>query len=114
MKCTIRAFGNDVPIVLTTNKYHNGRVAVIAHVGDEESDRWGVLTINVETASPPAEGEIHVKAWSENEEWVPQLLKLLPNHFQDTGRCTPTGYVNAQIWRFSEDGSLERPSETPS
>jgi hypothetical protein len=104
MKCTITAFGKDVPIVLSTTKYEGGRTAVVATV-KRDGERWGVATVNMPEV-PLSEKNLIVKTWSENEHWVPQLLTLLPKHFKDTGLRVRAGYAQAQIWVFSEDGNL--------
>jgi hypothetical protein len=45
------------------------------------------------------DGEIFVKTWSENAGWFKKVLDT--GLFEDTGKRVPTGFVEAQIWRFT-------------
>lgn len=60
----------------------------------------GILTVNV-VDHFPAPGEVYVKTWSENSEWAPSLLTT--GLFEDTGRRIHTGFVEAQVWKYSDE-----------
>lgn len=81
---------------LVVDKYHNGRLAIV--IG-ERSEPIGVLTVNLPLAHLE-DGEIIVKAWSENEQLAADAL--LSGQFIDTGKRIPTGYVEAQVWRVKK------------
>jgi len=48
------------------------------------------------------DGELLVKTWSENERIAQQALES--GLFEDTGKRVPTGFVEAQVWRFADKG----------
>lgn len=95
----ITVHGLPQQLLLKAGHYGNGRLAIEAYVV-EDGENWGTLTVNIVGAPEPAEDEIIVKAWSENEHWVPQLLTVLPHVFEDTGRRIPAGYAQAQVWKL--------------
>tara|TARA_Y100000310_G_scaffold277750_1_gene295740 strand:- start:955 stop:1278 length:324 start_codon:yes stop_codon:yes gene_type:complete len=66
---------------------------------DDEHGPWGTLTVNVAGWTAKDENEILVKTWSENESWTSDIL--LHGPFEDTGRRVPTGFVQAQVWRYT-------------
>jgi hypothetical protein len=76
--------------------YDNGRMA-IKYICDEGV--MGVLTVNIPDTYL-ADGEFFVKTWSENE----KLAKAAINTgiFEDTGKREPTGFVEAQVWKFKK------------
>jgi hypothetical protein len=63
-----------------------------------EEEPFGTLTTNIDGA-PLEPGEFCVKTWSENEPVWP--VALASGHFVDTGKRVPTGFVEAQVWRFA-------------
>lgn len=56
------------------------------------------ITVNVEGYMPP-EGHVLVKTWSENEPYREELLKS--GLFEDTGQRVPTGFVQAEVWKYA-------------
>ena len=75
--------------------YENGRTAITIICDD--GDQFGVLTTNL-SDQPQGEGEIFVKTWSENAVLREPILAL--GIFEDTGKRVPTGFVEAEVWRF--------------
>lgn len=96
MQTTIELFGKKIPIRIETRQYHDGCTAVVAMCKDGP---FGRVTTNIEDDLPL--GEIAVKTYSENS-WVPQLLDLLPDVFQDTGKRLQAGYAELHVWRFKK------------
>ena len=77
-------------------EYGNGRLA-IQLVDAETEEPIANLTVNLPDEEL-AEGEFFVKTWSENQPIA--AAALASGLFQDTGRRVPTGFVEAQVWRF--------------
>lgn len=104
MKCKVDVFGKQFKISLDVGRYGNDRVAISA-IDEEDGDMFGRLTVNLpeEELGPD---EIFVKTWSENKEWVPQVLAAMPHVFQDTGRKARAGYTEAAIWKFTMLGDI--------
>ena len=98
MKTSINAFGSTVEIELVTQEYQNGRVAIQA-IDLSDHCPWGTMTVNVPEV-PLADDEIIVKTYSENEQWVPQVLENLKEHFEPTGRSVSSGHVTMPVYRF--------------
>lgn len=94
--------GTNTTIELKQGVYENGRTAIFAD-DQADGDRYGTLTANIPEAEI-RENEIIVKTWSENSFWPQQVLKQLPNVFQDTGKRVQAGYAVAQVWTFNPDG----------
>jgi len=75
----------------------DGPTAVRLDLTDGEI--FGVLTVNLpDKEHLLGRGEVFVKTWSENAGWVAKVLAT--GLFEDTGKRVPTGFVEAQIWRF--------------
>lgn len=74
----------------------NDRLAIM--LIDDEGDPCTDLTVNL-PGEHLAEGEFFVKTWFPNEEI--SVAALASGHFVDTGRRVPTGFVQAQVWRFA-------------
>jgi len=100
MKTSIKFLGEDVNLELIISKYPNERLAIVAF-DLADGCRFGTLTVNVPEFELN-EGEIIVKTYSDNEEWVPQVLKNLSKHFIPTGNEVNLGYVTVPIYKFSE------------
>ena len=65
-----------------------------------------ILTVNIpECDKLLRPGEFFVKTWSENETIAKEALAS--GLFVDTGRRVESGFVEAQIWRFSDDVRAE-------
>lgn len=97
MKTTITSIdGRLVDIEIVTAKFHDGNTAVLAK---SNGAPYGRISVNVPDFNL-SQSEIIVKTYSENV-WVPQLLELMPDVFQDTGRRLPWSWPNLQIWRFT-------------
>ena len=97
MKLTINTFGSDQEIVLEKHNYGNDRIAITASCTDGEP--WGTLTVNMPEIHLD-DDEIIVKDYSENSEWVPQVIKQLPELFEATGRQAKSGFVSCPIYRY--------------
>ena len=100
MKTSIEFLGEDVNLELTASQYPNGRLAIVAF-DLVDGCRFGTLTVNVPEVELD-EGEIIVKTYSDNEGWVPQVLKNLSEHFIPIGKEVNLGYVTVPIYKFSE------------
>lgn len=101
--CKIRLRGEREPIELELQEhlYGNGTRALVAYDTADRSQRFGVLTSNVDLAiSQLAPNEILVKDYSENAAWVPQVLAELPQIFEPTGRLVDSGYVQMSVYRY--------------
>lgn len=81
--------------VRTSTYSHGGATAVVLEC--ENGEPLATLSVNVEGAKL-GEGEFLAKTWSENEEIAKAALDS--GLFEDTGRRVPTGWVEAQVWRF--------------
>lgn len=64
-----------------------------------QGDRIATLTIYLDNVVL-LPGELLVKTWEENERVAKQALAS--GLFEDTGKRVPTGYVEAQVWRFKD------------
>ncbi|HUT79506.1 MAG TPA: hypothetical protein VM285_17550 [Polyangia bacterium] len=80
-------------------EYGNGRLAL--QLLGPNGRAIAVLTVNL-PEEELAEGEFFVKTWRENEGIA--AAALASGLFVDTGRRVPTGFVEAQVWRFAESG----------
>jgi len=76
-------------VELRFGRYHNGCIALA--LGPED-DPLGVATVNL-IGSPPAEGCVWIKDWSENEGVLVSLV--MAGVIARTGRTATTGYVIA-------------------
>ena len=88
-------------LCLDVVKYGNGRTAIQAY-GRNDGEPFGIVTVNVPSAEL-GEGEILVKTWNDNVEWVPQVMMALPHVFKNTGRKVRVGYAMAEVWEFTPD-----------
>lgn len=84
--------GHEVRMV--RGQYDNGRRAIRLVSGGLP---FAVLTVNLPD-DPLEEGEIFVKTWSENAAIRDPILAL--GIFEDTGKRVPTGFTEAEVWRF--------------
>jgi len=88
---------------LVEGQYGNGRLAI--QLETENGEPYTTLTVNLPNA-PLLPGEFFVKTWDiESEEVVSAALKS--GIFVDTGARVPTGYVQAEVWRYAEDRELQ-------
>jgi len=97
----VALFGKVFSLRLEVVKYGNDRTAIQAF-DTSDGDRFGSLTVNIPDEDQ-AEGEIFIKTWSENAEWVPQVMMALPHIFKNTGRRVRAGYAMAEVWEFTPD-----------
>lgn len=103
-------FGKMRSLALYADGYAVGGLAI--HAFDEGANEpWGDVTVKVFGTSL-ADGEVCVKTWSENSDWVPQLLSLLPDVFQDTGRRVSCGFTEAQVWKVNPEYLRSEPIES--
>ena len=100
MEATITLFGQSYDIEIKSDKYSNNNRLALSAYEKGTGDTFGDITVNVPYAQLE-EDEICIKTWSENE-WVNQLLTLLPQHFKDTNRYVESGFVSAPIWKFTK------------
>lgn len=100
MKTCVSLFGTNYPIDIKKSAYAMGNAICLEAVECESGNPFGVITTNVPGLTL-ANDEICVKTYSENE-WVTQLLTLLPDNFKDTGKEVDLGFVSAPIWKFKE------------
>lgn len=77
--------------------HYSGGGLAIQYIGDD--GLLAVLTVNIPDADLE-DGEFAIKNWSGNES-VAQAA-MATGLFIDTGKRIPTGFVEAQVWRFKE------------
>jgi len=86
--------------VVTLGRYGNGALAV--ELVAEDGEPIAKLSVNLpQFADELGEGEFFAKIWSDNEAIA--AAALASGFFEDTGRRVPTGFVEAQVWRFVGD-----------
>jgi hypothetical protein len=91
-------FGPSTAEIVWAGDYRDGTPAYDIYV---KGARWCRLTVFVAGATlSMEEGDILVKTWSENERTTDILRKS--GLFIDTGRRVPTGFTQAEIWRWKE------------
>jgi hypothetical protein len=83
--------------VITSTYQHGGATAIVMELQDGEP--LCTLSVNIEGVKLP-EGTFLAKTWSENAEIAKAALDS--GLFEDTGKRVPTGFVEAQVWRFKE------------
>lgn len=92
-------------IYVKRRQYESGRMALQLMMPDGQLA--AVLTVNIpEMDKMLKPGEFFVKAWSENETIAKEALAS--GLFVDTGKRVESGFVEAQIWRFSDDVRAEQ------
>jgi hypothetical protein len=88
----IAAYDNGAPAVRLTNA--------------ETGEPIATLSINLpEAAHQLGPDEFFAKTWTENK--AVAAAALSSGLFEDTGKRIPTGFVEAQVWRFAA-GALPR------
>jgi hypothetical protein len=77
--------------------YNNGRIAI-----QFRNKKVGpIITLTVNLPYDRLEsGEFFVKTWSENEPLTPFIRNS--GIFIDTGKKVETGFVIAEVWKFSD------------
>jgi len=95
---TVNSFGETHQVVARAGCYEGGRTAIVLKGID--GSPFGKLTVNIPEC-PLEPDEILVKTWAENEGWAHGFLDY--PFFADTGKRCPTGFVEAEIWRFAMD-----------
>ena len=79
----------------------------LLYTGKTNGQLAAVLTVNIpELDKVLKPGEFFVKTWSENETIAKEALAS--GLFVDTGKRLESGFVEAQIWRFSDDVRAEQ------
>ena len=97
-----------VELELQKAKYSNGRLAIqLIHIVSAEL--WATLTVNL-PEDELDDGEFFVKAWSENKDTAQALLEQT-GVFVDTFRSVPTGFVEAEVWKFADPRTLDSMNE---
>jgi len=97
-----------IEVELRKGRYTNGRLAICL-IEVKSGEPWCDLTVNLPD-SELDDGEFFVKTWSENADTTTALIEQT-DLFINTGRIVPTGYVNANVWKFKHEGTLERMEE---
>lgn len=87
-----KLLGRDVHML--RGRYDNGRIAITI---SSDGVPFRILSVNL-PESPLEDGEIFVKTWSENAAIREPILAL--GIFEDTGKRVPTGFTEAEVWRF--------------
>ncbi len=77
---------------------HDTILAVDRTKGENYGDLFGLITIN--TDHKTNDNEIVVNTHDDHS-WTKQLLTLLPDLFQDTGKRIQTGFTTAEIWTMT-------------
>lgn len=98
IRTTVKLGDESVAIIIREHKYDTNQRLALQAVDASDGSPFGSVTVNLDY--PLAEGEILVRTYSEHE-WTKQLLTLLPDVFQDTGRTVPTGHVHANVWKYN-------------
>jgi hypothetical protein len=97
MKATVNCFGETFNLSIKEGRYKdNNNVALQAY--SDDGSPFGTITVNTDVYM--GTHFVLVKTYSENAEWVPQLLSQLPNNFRNTGNKIPVGYTEAEIWEY--------------
>lgn len=78
---------------LQVSRYATGGMALLI-----QGDYGRVATVTVNLDTPPSEGCVWVKTWSENEGILEALVAR--GLLEETGRTMPTGYVSAHEARL--------------
>jgi hypothetical protein len=86
---------NFGPAIVIATTYENGATAVVIKCVD--GSPLCILSVNLGDVKLK-DGEFLAKTWSENEDIAKSALDS--GLFEDTGRRIPTGWVEAQVWRF--------------
>jgi hypothetical protein len=111
MRTTIQFYGSEVALRLkVAGEYASSGMKAIDAIDESDGSLFGRLTINV----PGVElqpGEIIVKNYSENEAWVPQVLRNLSQYFVPTGITVKSGFVTMPIYKFIEVAQHENQSD---
>ena len=88
------------PAEVCQQRYAEPNSIALVLQGCNSGERIAVLTVNLpERDLEP--GEFFVKTWSENEQIAADCLAS--GFFVDTGKRVPTGWVEAQVWKFNKD-----------
>jgi hypothetical protein len=97
-----------VELELKKAKYSNNRLAIrLIHIVSEEP--WCTLTTNLPDRNLK-DGEFFVKAWSENKATANALMSQT-QLFEDMFIDTPTGFVTAEVWKFTDPKTLDKMRE---
>lgn len=97
-KFEVKGWGGDIyEVEAQRTKYPAGGAPAVVLLDPKDGSRSGTLSVNMPGVQL-ADDEFCVKTWSENEIYREPALKS--GLFEDTGRRTPAGYAEAEIWRF--------------
>ena len=77
--------------------YQDGGGLAIRYKIEGTGEPMGKLTVNLLSANL-AEDEFAVKTWSDGEKL--SKAAFTTGLFVDTGKRIPTGFVEAQVWKF--------------
>jgi len=102
VKLELSAWGT-IELEMLKGSYTNGRLAIMLVDGKEP---FAVLTVNIPELHQQSH-EFFVKTWAENEELTQALLEQT-DLFVNTGRSVPLGFVQADIWHFSDPETLDQ------
>ena len=94
-----------VELELRKGKYTNGHLA-IRLIETKSKEPWCDLTVCLVDAELD-DGEFFVKTWSENADTTTALIEQT-DLFVNTGRIVPTGFVNANVWKFKDPTTLDK------
>ena len=93
-----------VELELQKASYSNNRLA-IQLIWTQTGEPWATLTVNLPDVELD-EGEFFVKAWSENKDTARALMEQT-DLFVDTFKTVPTGFVEAEVWKFNNPKTLD-------
>jgi hypothetical protein len=97
-----------VELELQKARYSNNRLAIqLIHI--VSGQLWATLTVNL-PEDELDDGEFFVKAWSENTDTAQALLEQT-GVFVDTFKSVPTGFVEAEVWKFADPKTLDSMNE---
>lgn len=94
----LNAFNKDWNLILWKDRYPSNSFPSVFLIVAETGEIFSVLSVNV--GSRPPENCFWAKTWGENEHLREKLLET--GLFEDTGVRTPTGFVEAELWKWKE------------
>ena len=95
--CTFEHDGELLAIVEA--RYADDNTAILIEVA-ETNEPYATLSVNIPDAPLPNNDYFYVNTWSENA-MIADAVRALPI-FTNTGVKVPTGFVSAEVWRFTE------------
>lgn len=90
---------DDETLSIQQGYYANGRPSIELFAPMEMDGTYAVLSVNLPD-QPLADDEFFAKTWGENQHIRKPMLEC--GFFEDTGKRVPTGFVEAEVWRFTK------------